>query len=226
MLWSPFFRKISRFFSFIYLAASLFFYLDRYCHSFRHRDPDRFISDYPFNPSWKLPPLNEEETRKVEQILSQPFTYMTSGSQAYVFLSQDKHYVIKFFKHYKTRPKTWLVHLPVKANFLRTQWLIVQAKLFEAFESSLTAYKEMKEHTGMVFLQLNKTPGNRFKATLIDKKGKPHRIDLRNFQFLIQKKGELLYPRIARLMQNKQRDAAEQSVSAILNFVDFLGKSG
>lgn len=53
-----------------------------------------------FLPSadWELPPLTFEEQQEVERILSQKFTYLARGSQAFAFISEDGKYILKLFK--------------------------------------------------------------------------------------------------------------------------------
>ncbi|MBS0605157.1 MAG: hypothetical protein JSS60_09020 [Verrucomicrobia bacterium] len=59
-----------------------------------------------FAPSaeWGLPALTEDEQREVDRILTQKFTYLARGSQAFAFISEDGKYVLKLFKQHKWHP--------------------------------------------------------------------------------------------------------------------------
>src|SRR5579872_1197620 len=60
--------------------------------------------DRPVNPSFETTPLSNDT--EVLAALDQPYTYFGQGGQAYVFFSQDKKYVLKFFKqrHFRKNP--------------------------------------------------------------------------------------------------------------------------
>src|SRR5689334_14456085 len=60
--------------------------------------PKRIISDFSYNPALETDPLSTEEQQQLDRILSQPFRYLSAGSQSYAFVSEDGKYVIKFFR--------------------------------------------------------------------------------------------------------------------------------
>ena len=142
--------------------------------------------------------LSPSELEEVEKILSQPFTYMGSGGQAYAFLSQDKKSVLKFFKYH---------HL-------------TSEKEREAFfESCKLSFDELKDETALIFAHLNKTPRWNKKISLIDKLGISHTIDLGEIEFVLQKRASLALPLVKKLVRAQKRDEAKRSIQTIVNLI-------
>src|SRR5688500_13829152 len=56
------------------------------------------IEDINEEPNHNLNISNIEKDQ-IKKILAQPFYYLGKGCQSYVFISNDKKYVIKFLKH-------------------------------------------------------------------------------------------------------------------------------
>src|SRR5579871_916778 len=71
-----------------------------------------------FSPAqeWEFPPLNPKEQKEIERILSQKFTYLARGSQAFAFISEDGRYVLKMFKQHKWHSKNLLGYIPLPVN--------------------------------------------------------------------------------------------------------------
>src|SRR5579871_1274024 len=64
---------------------------------------DRFMiskitSNRPYDPLFEVTGQSGEAESEVRRALSQKYTYLAAGGQAFVFLSEDGNYVIKFFK--------------------------------------------------------------------------------------------------------------------------------
>lgn len=112
------------------------------------------------------------------EILNQPFYFLGSGVQSYSFLSEDQQYVLKLFKHYHLLPSKKSEPQKKRMNAL--------------FSSALLAFKELKETTGLLYLQINPPASPLPTITLYDKIGVKYAISLSDYPFLIQKKGALL----------------------------------
>lgn len=159
------------------------------------------------------------DVEKVREILNQPFSYLNKGVQTFVFASQDGKYVIKFLRHDHLRPALW-------AHFLPQQWreskaAKKRAKLNKDFISYKIAYEELREETGLVFVHLNKTDYLKQKLSLIDKIGVGHCLDLDQFEFLVQKRAELLYPTLENLIDQGKIEDVKVALS---NLVHLLAK--
>ena len=174
-----------------------------------------------FVPSeeWELPALGEEDQEKIHLILSQKFTFLARGSQAFAFISEDKQYVLKLFKQHKWHPKHLFGYIPFSWNPYYQDYLQRQKKQMAVLNSCKTALMHVKEDTGVLYAHLNPTPLAIPKMTLIDKRGKSWTIDLSKSCFLLQKKADLFYPHIQFLMDNKEVERAKYAITSTLNLL-------
>ncbi|MBS0649111.1 MAG: hypothetical protein JSS10_07820 [Verrucomicrobia bacterium] len=121
-----------------------------------------------------------------DPFFSEPLTFIGAGKQFYAFETADHQYVVKFMKFSRRRPLPWLEKLPLPffLHDWKTNYLAQRAKRLAHLEtSSRLALNLLSEEAGLIpYIPVAKT------ATLIDKLGISHRIDLSQTQFLIQKK--------------------------------------
>ena len=135
-----------------------------------------------------MPPLPEE-------VFSQPYTYLKSGSQCWAFVSQDGKYVFKFFRMKHLIPKTWLNYIPLPYVLDRYRHEKIdkhQERLERVFGAYSQAFKQLKEETALEWIHLNSTKTVNKTLTVIDRLGREHAIPLDRVPFIIQKKAELL----------------------------------
>jgi hypothetical protein len=167
-------------------------------------------SDLVFSPQWEVvnPPL--EETLP---LLAQDFYYLGRGSQCYVFESEDKQLVLKFFRHSRYRlPKiTGYIACPTFLGEIQNQKREAkQRKLDALFQSCKIAYEELQDETGLLYLHLNKSAHLNKTVILYDKLKRAHPIHIDDYEFIIQKHGEQIYPYLFRLLaQGKKSEAKE-----------------
>ncbi|HKZ00419.1 MAG TPA: hypothetical protein VJ112_04570 [Rhabdochlamydiaceae bacterium] len=201
----------------------LIFVADRRLHNRDiHFSPDNVITGNPY-PSLEMGELAPTE---VKAILSQKFTYYSKGSQSYVFISEDQKYILKLFKRYVYEPRSFLAYIPLSFNpFFREHQAKLQKKS-ATFQACATAYREIKERCGMVYLHLNPTKHQLPKGDLVDKRGKKYELDFDQTCFQLQKKAQLIYPRIAELMQAGEVAQAKEIISSIFDTLDEFGKKG
>ena len=155
------------------------------------------------DPRWETPPPTSEELTEINTILSQSFTFLGGGMQSFVFLSEDRSTVIKFFKH---RPSI------LKKGRFRTH----TPYLDSIFNSYHIAFNQLKDETGVFYIHLNKTDGLHPRLTLIDKIGTRHYIELDGTEFVLQKRADLICPKLRVLMESKDIDGAKQSIEALV----------
>ena len=134
------------------------------------------------------PEITHEVRAELEPIFNQKFYYLGSGGQCWAFVSEDEHYVLKFFKFHRRK----------------------HPKLQQDFKSYQLAYDSLKNETGLVYLHLDKTESLGLIARVVDKIAIEHPIDLDTHAFLVQKKGVLVFDYIRSLMeQNKEEEARD-----------------
>lgn len=129
--------------------------------------------------------LSPKEKEELGIVLSQPFSYLGAGGQAFAFVSKDGKYVLKFFNH--RFPYPGLVR-----KIFDKRMAYAREKLNRDFASYRLAFSELKEESALLFLHLDRTDDLHKKVALIDKLGISHEVDLDAVEFLVQKKGTLL----------------------------------
>lgn len=176
------------------LALLIFFALERLTHwktqGFRVH---KMTSTLSYDPRWETKPLSPEEKNEVSQILDQTFYFLGSGTQFYAFESADKKTVIKFIKHNRRRPVTWVnrIKFPIFDDYRQNLIQKREKKLYDLMNSCKLANDHLKDETGLIYTHLNKTAEWNKKLTLIDSIGIAHTIDLDTTEFLLQKKATL-----------------------------------
>lgn len=171
-------------------------------------------------------PLSYEEKRELDELFSRSFTFFGKSDHAYLFLSEDHKYVIKFLKRSTIGPKSWLSYVPFSFNPYYQDYCQQQQEQKTIFSSYQTAFAELKEETGLVYMHLTPTYMWHKKISIFDKNGKLYAVELDKTSFFVQKRASLIYPRIAELMRTGDIDSAKNIISSIFSLIDFLGKKG
>lgn len=212
--------------AFLLLAASLFFGLDRFAHSNSSRFSPGHITTSYSAPEWEISEDLVEDPQLIDQILSQKFTYFNKGSQAYVYISEDKKYILKFLKQNKLHPNTWLAYIPLSFNPYYKRYQFLKKKHESTFKAIKTAFTDFKKETGLLYVHLNRTHNIKKTITLFDRKGRMHQVDLDKTSFLVQKKANLIYVRITELMSEGNIEQAKEIISSVFSLIDLLGRRG
>lgn len=170
-------------------------------------------------PSVHLPPSPEIDT-----LLDQPFRYLGKGGTSFVFLGEDGHTVLKLFKHQHLFSKSSLfsVTLPGITDLWRINKIARNLgrhphKHHRFFLNSCKlAYEELKEETGLIYL--NPQPNSYFakKVVLIDSWGLRYSVDLSRTEFALQKKAELFFPYLENLLKKRQHEQCKLAIDSLL----------
>jgi hypothetical protein len=201
---------------------------------FCHRETQGFrmskvTANFSSNANWEILPLPEKEQEIVDGILDQKFTYLGRGFQSFVFLSEDQKYVLKLFNNayqWRLTLLNTLPSFPLWEEWQQEKIHKIQRKLEKTFGSYKIAFEELKELTGLLYLHLDQTHPLHKKLTILDKLGIGHTIDLDSTAFLLQKKADLVYPKIDSLMQAKQLSEAKNALSSLLTLITARCKKG
>lgn len=154
-------------------------------------------------PNRSLP--TESQSAAYHGFLRQPFTYLSEGTQAYVFLSQDQTIVLKLFKNVTGVEKT--------------------------LEACKLAY-EIRDLTEVVFIHLNPKPGLPTIA-IKDEWGRTHWIDPAHMRFILQRKANPFFKTLRNaskeerlnLIQSFYSLLQDMSSRGIANLDDSLGRN-
>jgi len=179
-------------------------------------------SDFTFDPRWETRQLSHKEQATVDEILSQDFTYLGKGCQSYVFLSEDGEHVIKFLKYQRFRPQFyfyWLSFIPAVENSLNYRLKKKKFKRENLFRSWRTAFDNLPEETGLVYVHLNKTSHLDKQLTIYDKVGLKYTLNIDDMEFLIQKKATMICPMLDTMMAEGKEKEAKTILSELIQMV-------
>lgn len=202
------------------LLALLIWQLPKLCH----RATDGFsliniASNLSYDPQWEV---EGEAKEPLETIVNQRFSYLSAGGQSYVFASEDGQYVLKFFKHYRMRLHPFIRVLPLP-HTLHQKRVKQQAKRLKKLVRDFTSYKlafeQLPKETKLLFVHLNKGNNLKLKTTIVDRLNIAHPIDLDSHEFVLQRRAELAYPYIKRLVESGEIDKAKRAVESICQLI-------
>lgn len=158
------------------------------------------------------------EPNELKDALNQPYRYLGCGGQCFAFISQDKRYVIKFFKtHFTSFGSLFLQTLPWRSKAFK-QRKIERAlfKLHRDFNSYAIASTDLQEETGIVYMHLNKSSDLHKQLHITDKIGIHYTLDLDRFEFAVQRRAEPAYAYIDSLIHSGALEEAKVAVRSLL----------
>lgn len=209
----------------LYGSVRVYFY---WTDGFSLGNIERKIS---FEEAWtiRLPTL--EEKTLFSTLIKQRFNYLGKGCQSYVFLSEDDKFVLKFIKHHRFMVKPWVeffAHIfPFVQEHMLSRMDHKKEKLGKLLEGWRVAYNDLPAQTGLVWINLNENSKNDFISfEITDKMGFPHRINLQNYQFIIQRKAEMLCPYLENLINTNNEKEAKILIDRILLMVENFYMAG
>lgn len=160
----------------------------------------------PFEKEIVNPPLSNE----VRTILQQPFQFLGSGSQSYAFVSADGQYVLKVFKQHHF----YIPPLPIE-KLVRFQ----EKKRDQFMRSCALAATSWKEETGTLYVHLSPSNDIGFSISLIDKLNIAHKVEADTLQFAVQKKADLVSPRLNHLLRNGNKEESEECIRSLIALI-------
>lgn len=185
-------------------------------------------SNLPDDPRWDCPTRHEDHA-ELERALSQPYNYLESGSQSYAFVSQDGKYVIKFFKHKRWRLNPLIASLPLPPSLKarRDHWVRKKKEtVASTFQSCITSYQEFREETGVIFVHLNKKGPFGQNLIVRDRIGFKHLIDLKEVEFILQRKAIPTHEYLLDLKNKGMDKEAEKAIRDLIAFTAYRAHKG
>ncbi len=200
----------------ILLFIGLFIATERFCHKKTHGFRlNKITSDLPRDPALEV------ECDFDPKILAQRYHFLDSGGECYAFLSEDGHYVLKFFKHHHMR-----LHSPLDP-FL-PQWELDRRKMryHRFFKSCKLAYEHFRKETGLLFVHLTKSQNLQTKLIITDPNHIAHQVDLDQLEFTIQKKVTMAKPLLTTLAKADELEEAKARLDTLLALIVDRCKAG
>jgi len=219
------FLALAKLCSGIAIFSGLYFFCKNQTKGFR---PYLILSNLPNDPRWEVSPLSQEEQKRIDLLLNQPFRFLGVGGWCTAFLGEDRQTVLKFYRHDHLLLSAILRKFSFKKLLLKCDPMPQGAPYFQEFnfKSCIFLYKEAKERTGLLYVHLNKTQGLHQPVTLIDNIGIKHTIDLDRTEFVVQKRAGLLIPHIHHLAKEKKSDEAKRCIDDMIECLLTLYKCG
>lgn len=185
-------------------------------------------SPLPYESSWETS-FSSEELKSAQEALNQPYYYLESGSQSYVFVSKDESYVLKFFKHKRWRLPSLIDQIPLPSylDLKRKQWKQKKKQtVYSTFNSCKVSYEEFKDKTGVFYLHLNPTKHLQQILTVKDGIGLKHQINLDSISFVLQKKATPTDQYLLNLKASGDIERAQEALRDLLNLNLYRAQKG
>ncbi len=193
------------------LSIPLFFGLERFAHA----KTDGFAIVNIASPLLPNSKWDVDNPPGWEKILQQEYSYLACGAQNYVFASADGKYVIKFFKHQHMRIPPLLKKLGAYSQAKKEKKRTVQE---ETFASMKIAFDFLRDETALVALHLNKSKNLPKPLCLIDKIGIKHHINPNDFEFVVQKRGELAFEKMEKWRLAGKKEKVEGALAEMIAY--------
>ncbi|NGX56054.1 MAG: hypothetical protein K1060chlam5_00288 [Candidatus Anoxychlamydiales bacterium] len=164
----------------------------------------------------------EDDLKSYDHILKQKFYYLSQGSQFYVFISEDKNYVIKFLKSYR-QDRFFYKFLKLFSNKHQRKDFYQKLKFHNLKKNIFQVYENLKDQTALIYVHLNNTKSNKF-LNVYYKLHRKHNINLDRSYFVIQKKVQCIYD----IFHNKyiSNDYKKNLILLYFNLIKDIDKTG
>ncbi|HEV8051596.1 MAG TPA: hypothetical protein VGP47_03810 [Parachlamydiaceae bacterium] len=197
--------------SLLLVAGTLFALVIAYSYYDRQFKLSNIKGNWPETYSARIAP---DQLPHLNETVSQPFYYLDRGKQSFVFISQDRKYVLKFFDNRCLRSGM----LPFLFSIGKKKCSKKLKRLFEGYQ---IAQSHDATNAGLLFLQLAADPSNHLQVVVKDRFGLDHVINLSEVPFVIQEKAIPLRQLISSLLEKGNVEEAKFRFRQIIDmYVD------
>ncbi len=161
------------------------------------------------------PSFSSEEAQEIDEnivsVLDQPFHYLRKGNSAYVFVSDDDKYVLKFLRRPNLFPPFWTkfklarLLLPSYCNTIISERERKKELLLTSYQ---LAAEKLKDQTGIFYSHMNSTPLLKKNITFYDRIKIKHTLPADTVAFVLQKKAQPFCPYFKQLVKEHKTEAA------------------
>lgn len=156
---------------------------------------------------------SEKDLTSATNALNQPFYYLASGSQSFVFISKDKQFILKFFKHYRWKEPFYASFFPFfkESNQKKADgWRAT-------YQSCMFCLKEFKEETALLYMQLEPSKNIKNSITVYNRLGKKYTLSLSNMSFALQKYAKPTSEDLLNLKKAGELEIAKEHMKALFD---------
>jgi hypothetical protein len=173
------------------------------------------------------PCIDEPPPFEVDARLNQSFRWIGGGGTCYAFLGEDGETVLKLFKYHQLFYKHFFYHLtfPGIADAWRIGKILSREKKhwhkrsLAFFNSCHLVSSDFKEDTGLIYLCLQPNWHFDRDIQLTDAWGISHHLNLSQTGFALQKKADLLFPYLEKLLKKKQVEESKRAIDSLISLI-------
>lgn len=160
-----------------------------------------------------------EPSQEAIEALSQPYSYLSSGSQSFAFVSKDQKYVIKLFKHYRWEKPWYLSLLWIDKDKKRDLIKKKHEGKLATLQSCIYSFLELKEESGLIYLQV--TPKKIQPKTLVvkNKLNLPFHIDLSKTTFALQYRAENIKDYLLECKDKNKHNDSKRLIDDLFSYI-------
>jgi hypothetical protein len=175
----------------------------------------------PYDARWDVA-YTPQDVQDAGKVLSQPFHYLGHGFQCYAFCSADDKYVLKFFRYQRLRLPNFIMavpEFPLFSEWRKSRLLALARRKDYLLRSCKTSWDLARQETCLLMVHLNATKGLFPVVKITDSLGNTFDIDLDNYQFMLQKKAQLIKPTILGAVQKGNTQEAKKYIESIFSLL-------
>lgn len=171
----------------------------------------------------------ETSSSSFPQQAKQPYHLFAKGRQAFVFISEDKQYILKVFKHrypFQTLFCKAVSHAPWIGEKARNTLTKLKKKKERLLSSLVIADELLKPYTALVFTHPFKTKETFGKISIYDAQKICHSLDLDTSCFVLQKPSIMLYDYLRELKKENKLVEAQGIIKKLIDYLFFRADLG
>jgi len=157
------------------------------------------------------------------------FHYLKKGSQAYAFVSEDGHYVLKLFKRHHMQEALWLHSVPTFGVLTTWKELLLQKRkkrLDLSLGSYILAATRLQNQCAILSYQLEPTDGDALTVELLDGIGRRHTVALDRCGYVLQKKASLLFPTFSSWIEKGDFESVKIALRSLIDLIAYRSRLG
>jgi len=188
----------------------------------------QIYSTQPIDGSWDPSSSSSVSTLELQDILTQSYSYLEKGHQSVVFESEDKNYVLKFYRFPSHMRVTGWMSRPLtrftdKRKAIRNY---DENKFVETKKSHLLAFDALRQESGLIAVHMSKSENCPYTVHIKDALNHPYQVALKDTFFVLQRKGQLIFPTLSELIKQGRISEAQSIIDNTISFVLMRSSKG